>query len=82
MKNWEQEIGEIVKQTYARAGYKDVTIILGATKGDTIHTQFWGPGNDLATDFDIRFLLFSMFNHVFSEWNDCLEEAEQKPWEE
>lgn len=70
MKDWQTEIGNIVRETYAREGYGDITILIGATKGEEIHTQCWYPG-DTQTDFDFRFLFFAMMNHVFSEYNDA-----------
>jgi len=70
MKNWQTEIGNLVKETYQREGYSDVLIMIGGiSKEDDIHTQIWYPG-ETYNDFDIRFMVFALFNHLFSEYND------------
>lgn len=78
MKDWETSIGELVRETYKRQGYKDVLIMIGGiNKDDDIATQIFPPG-DTAGDFDIRLMTFHILNHLFSEYNEVLENLKEE----
>ena len=67
--NWQEEIGKLVRETYKREGFKDVLIMVGSIDpDDKINTQVWPPG-DTAGDFDLRFMVFAVLNHLFYEYN-------------
>ena len=74
MENWQTKIGELVRETYKQQGYEDVLIMIGGIAPDTkdIHTQVWYPADTVGT-FDIRFMVFAVLNHVFSEYNEALD---------
>jgi len=80
--DWQTKIGEMVRDTYASQGYTDVLIMIGGIAlDDNIHTQVFYP-NDTASDFDIRFMVFAMQNHIFSEYNEIREDIIDNPWKE
>lgn len=70
MEDWQTKIGELVRETYKQAGHTDVLIMIGSiAPDDKIHTQVWPP-YDTAKDFDIRFMVFAILNHLFTEYNE------------
>jgi hypothetical protein len=72
--DWQTQIGALVRETYKKQGYTDITIVIGAiAPDDKIHTQIWTPA-DSAGDFDIRFMWFEINNHFYSEYNEALDE--------
>ena len=77
MQDWQTEIGNIIRETYKKAGYSDVLIMIGGiAPNDDIHTQIWYPEDH--GDFDIRFMVFSLLNHLFSEYNEILNEQDNE----
>lgn len=69
MKEWQNKIGELVRETYKREGYSDVLIIVGGIAPDEeIHTQVFYPA-DTAGDFDFRFMVFAVLNNIFYDFN-------------
>lgn len=78
MKDWETSIGELVRETYKRQGYKDVLIMIGGIdKNNDIATQVFYPF-DTAGDFDIRLMTFHLMSHLFGEYNEALEDAKSE----
>lgn len=69
--SWELKLGNLMKEAYAKNGYENITIIVGATKGDgdELHTMCWTPGDTFNDNTDFRFILFAMFNHIFAKFN-------------
>ena len=69
MQDWQSQVGELIRETYKREGYEDVLIMIGGIAPNTdVHTQVWYPA-DTAGDFDLRFMVFALFNHLFTEYN-------------
>ena len=78
MKPWEEQIGELVRETYKRQGYKDVMVMIGGIDtNDDIATQVFYPA-DTAGDFDLRLMTFHLLSHLFGEYNDELEKAKEE----
>jgi hypothetical protein len=73
MEDWQTKIGNLVRETYKQQGYEDVLIMIGGIEpvSKDICTQVFFPF-DTAGDFDIRFMVFAVMNHVFSEYNEEL----------
>lgn len=72
MSDWQIEIGNLVRETYKQQGFSDVLIMIGGIdSNDDINTQVWYPA-ETAGDFDIRFMVFALLNHLFSEYNEAL----------
>lgn len=69
MNNWQAEVGNVIRETYKKEGYSDILIMIGAiAPNNEIHTQIWYPA-DTFKEFDIRFMIFALLNHLFNEYN-------------
>ena len=73
MDDWQTKIGQLVRQTYKEQGYNDILIMIGGTTSidekEYTYTQIWYPDNT-ASDFDLRFMVFAILNHFFSDFNE------------